>query len=106
MRVRIRLVGLVAVIALVSSGCIWPQFRWDASHSGSNPIETALNIVNTTNVGSLTTKWTTTTGGPVRSSPAVGLGVLYVGSSDAKVYALNAATGAVLWTTTTGGAVH
>ena len=39
------------------------------------------------------------------SSPAVANGVVYVGSFDAKVYALNATTGATLWTATTGGDV-
>ena len=38
--------------------------------------------------------WTATTGGAVDSSPAVANGVVYVGSDDDKVYALNATTGA------------
>jgi outer membrane protein assembly factor BamB len=50
--------------------------------------------------------WTRTTGGAVRSSPAVANGVVYVGSDDAKLYALDATTGAVLWTAPTGGAVQ
>ena len=33
-------------------------------------------------------------------------GVVYVGSNDFKVYALNAATGAKLWSYTTGGLVY
>jgi outer membrane protein assembly factor BamB len=36
------------------------------------------------------------------ASPAVANGVVYVGSSDGKVYALNAATGAQEWAYTTG----
>ena len=39
------------------------------------------------------------------SSPAVVNGVVYVGSDDNNVYALNATTGAKLWNYTTGGAV-
>ena len=35
------------------------------------------------------------------SSPAVANGVVYVGSDDGNVYALNAATGAELWSYTT-----
>ena len=42
----------------------------------------------------------------MRSSPAVASGVVYVGSDDKAVYALDAATGAVLWKTTTGAAVR
>jgi outer membrane protein assembly factor BamB len=33
-------------------------------------------------------------------------GVVYVGSDDHNVYALNASTGALLWQYTTGGAVE
>ena len=36
------------------------------------------------------------------SSPAVANGVVYVGSYDNNVYALNASTGALLWQYTTG----
>ena len=39
------------------------------------------------------------------SSPAVANGVVYVGSDDGNVYALNATTGAKLWSYTTGGYV-
>ena len=48
--------------------------------------------------------WTLSTRRVV-SSPAVANGVVYVGSGDSKVYALNAATGAILWTVCTGGPV-
>ena len=48
-------------------------------------------------------RWVTTTGATVRSSPAVSNGVVYVGSDDAGLYALNATTGAVIWKTITGG---
>ena len=37
------------------------------------------------------------------SSPAVANGVVYVGSDDDNLYALNASTGALLWEYTTGG---
>ncbi|MDD1719977.1 MAG: PQQ-binding-like beta-propeller repeat protein [Methanoregulaceae archaeon] len=41
--------------------------------------------------------WNYTTGGPVSSSPAVVDGVVYIGSQDSHLYALNASTGAFLW---------
>ncbi len=44
-------------------------------------------------------------GAAVVSSPAVANGVVYVGSSDQNVYALNASTGALLWKYTTGGQI-
>ncbi|MEU4231691.1 PQQ-binding-like beta-propeller repeat protein [Nonomuraea sp. NPDC026600] len=50
--------------------------------------------------------WTRTTGDAVQSSPAEADGVVYVGSDDGKVYALDARTGHINWTFTTGGPVH
>ena len=41
--------------------------------------------------------WTYKTGGPVTSSPSIVDGVVYVGSQDRNLYALNATTGAFLW---------
>ena len=45
--------------------------------------------------------WNYTTGGVVFSSPAVVGGVVYIGSTDNNVYALNATDGAKLWNYTT-----
>jgi outer membrane protein assembly factor BamB len=42
----------------------------------------------------------------VYSSPAVANGVVYVGSWDYNIYALNARTGALLWKYTTGNQVN
>jgi hypothetical protein len=42
----------------------------------------------------------------VYSSPAVAGGVVYVGSADHKIYALNATTGAYIWSYTTGFNVY
>lgn len=50
-------------------------------------------------------KWSFATRDRVYSSPAVVDGVLYVGSDDNRVYALDAVTGAELWNYTTGGRV-
>jgi outer membrane protein assembly factor BamB len=49
--------------------------------------------------------WTYTTRKSVSSSPVVSGGTVYIGSSDHKVYALNAVTGHVIWAKATGGAV-
>jgi serine/threonine-protein kinase len=40
-----------------------------------------------------TPRWTHATNGLIRSSPAVVDGIVYIGSDDKKVYALDAATG-------------
>jgi outer membrane protein assembly factor BamB len=45
-------------------------------------------------------QWRVQTDGPVRSSPAVAGGVVYVGSSDGAVYAIDASGGTVRWRTT------
>jgi outer membrane protein assembly factor BamB len=51
------------------------------------------------NAATGTRLWSYTTGGPVLSSPAVANGIVYVGSYDGKVYALN---GSRLWASTVG----
>jgi serine/threonine protein kinase len=43
------------------------------------------------------TAWTFTTGNEILSNPGVGNGVVYVGSKDNYLYAVNAATGKQLW---------
>jgi hypothetical protein len=45
------------------------------------------------------------TTGSVFSAPAVAYGILYVGSGDSKIYALNVTTGASVWNYTTGNSV-
>ena len=88
-----------------SSPADWTQFhrnnmqRW-------NPYETVLGVGN---VGSLQVKWKSATGfyqGAPVSSPAVVNGVVYVGSDDGNVYALNASTGAKLWSSATEQPVY
>jgi outer membrane protein assembly factor BamB/predicted transcriptional regulator len=60
----------------------WPTFRHDLSHTGRSQYNTSNNNGQQ--------QWAFTTGGPVRSSPAIGSdGTIYVGSNDGKVYALN-----------------
>jgi outer membrane protein assembly factor BamB len=50
--------------------------------------------------------WSYTAGNVVNSSPAVANGVVYIGSWDYNLYALNAGTGALLWSYTTGNYVY
>lgn len=50
--------------------------------------------------------WAYTTGGGVFASPAVAKGVVYIGSADAKFYALNARTGAQHWSVAAGSTVR
>ena len=80
----------------------WPQFHFDSCHTGYNPYE---HILSSNTVGNLALKWKYMTGFAVLSSPAVANGVVYFGSYDKNVYALNASTGALIWKYTTGNEV-
>ncbi|WP_172388227.1 PQQ-binding-like beta-propeller repeat protein [Streptomyces sp. MNP-20] len=50
--------------------------------------------------------WSRSTGGPVRSSPAVAGGTVYVGADDKILYALDAATGVPRWQQPTAGSIE
>lgn len=62
-------------------------------------------MLNPKNVGKLGLEWSYKAGGSVLSSPAVVDGMVYVGSNDYNVYALNAHTGRKLWRYATGNVV-
>ena len=81
----------------------WVQYGADAAHSGFNRLE---NVISTSNVGTLAPIWTFTTGSFITSSPAVANGVVYIGSFDSNVYALNARTGHKIWQFATGNAIE
>lgn len=72
----------------------WSMFRRDLGHSGNAGTD------NLTSQGTLA--WTFATGGVVHSSPAVVDGVVYFGSRDHKIYALDAVTGEQKWVFETG----
>jgi len=72
------------------------MFRGSALHTGAYPPAKG-------SYGGIA--WRLQTGGPVRSSPVVSQGVVYVGSTDGKVYAIDAARGTVRWRYDAGSAV-
>ncbi len=73
----------------------WPMFGYDPEHTHFNPNEHGLS---TSNVSGLVADWKKPTGGGIGySSPAVVNNLVYIGSSDGNLYALNAASGAVVW---------
>ncbi len=74
----------------------WSMFRHDLSHSGYS-----ASVAPDTNQ----TQWIFLTGSDVYSSPAVTDGKVFIGSSDGKVYCLNAATGALIWNSTISNGV-
>jgi outer membrane protein assembly factor BamB len=78
----------------------WPQFGFSLAHTGTNPYE---NVLSASDVARLGLDWRFPAS--VSSSTAVANGVVYAGSDDGHVYALNAATGAKLWSFRTAGVV-
>jgi outer membrane protein assembly factor BamB len=75
----------------------WPMFHRDPSHLGYT---TSL----APEIESL--RWNYKADGYVFSSPAVADGIVFVGSSDTRVYALDELTGGQVWNYTTAGAVE
>ena len=76
----------------------WSMFRHDLSRTGSYGNNSVLPS------GKL--KWTFTTGGGIHSSPTVVDGIVYFGSQDHYLYALDAATGEQKWSFETGSWVE
>src|SRR5262249_30188199 len=73
----------------------WPKYHSDLCNTGYNPNEFILSPAN---VGNLVVKWNyQMADGLANSSPALANGVVYGGSEDGNLYAVNAATGALLW---------
>ena len=89
---------LFAVLTVVLTAASWPTWQHDLAGSRYAAGETAITPGN---VGQLTPKWEFTfprlPGVFPGSQPAVTGGTVYVGSTDAKFYALNATTGAIKW---------
>lgn len=73
------------------------MFRGDAAHTGRLAGEAPR--------APKKLKWRFATGDRIVSSPVLADGVLYFGSDDGNVYALDAATGRQLWKRATGGPV-
>ena len=92
---------VLAAAALALSGCDWPQFRNGPDRTGA----AGQRLADFAGIPGIVERWSGTTGGAIASSPAVAGGIAYVGSSDAKLYAYDATTGAVRWSQSTGGEV-
>jgi len=98
---------LVALIVLITPGigsaqlsidAPWPKFHYNNRNTGKTS-----NFA--TQVGKL--KWRVSTAGPVTSSPAIDKnGIVYVGSADNNIYAINGETGVIGWKYQTGGAIN
>jgi outer membrane protein assembly factor BamB len=92
-----RAVSLLVLVLMMTVGFMGPavarsepMFRGGLNHPGvyDDPGVAELHGV----------KWKVKTGGAVYSSPAIADGVIFVGSNDGKLYAVDAETGATKWT--------
>lgn len=71
------------------SGSSWPSFSYDVKNSGHSQTRGPKR--------QLSEKWSFETGGTVRSSPVVADEMVYIGSDDGNVYALNGENGNTAW---------
>ena len=75
--------------------------------SGDRDLPTTSSIPKTPTVTNTTNfDWRFTTGATIRSSPALAGNVLYFGSDDGKVYAIDVNSGEARWSFQTGGEVR
>ena len=74
----------------------WTMFRSDPSHTSTASVGPS----------NLTVAWKFATDGSVISSPTLVNGVVYAGSQDKNVYALDALSGSLIWKFATGGSIE
>ena len=98
--------ALSAILLFASSARLAPASdpAADVMFRG-NPRHTGVYGTGAMPTGSieLVYKWRFETGGKVRSTPAVSDGVVFVGSDDANLYAIDATSGRERWRVATGG---
>ncbi len=96
MRRTLRLISLALLLPAAASA--QQMFRGDPAHTGVYQGQGPRQLKGV--------KWTFRTGAAVVSSPALADGVLYVGSDDTNLYAIDAANGEKKWAFATGGLVR
>jgi outer membrane protein assembly factor BamB len=96
--------ALVLVASAARASTDWTTFGFDKQRTGYNPDETVLGAGN---AGSLRQSWSADVGGPILTQPTVATGValaggrrdlVYVGTLDGVVVALDRTTGRPVWT--------
>lgn len=76
----------------------WPMFMYDLYFSGRSPDQTLKPP--------LKLLWKFKTGGPIQASPVVANGMVYVGSTDHTLYALDAKQWGIKWSFKSGGIIR
>ena len=93
------IIALFPAIGLcqLNTNAPWPMFHHDVRHTGkTNKFGTQIGKL----------KWKFITGGPVTSSPAIDEnGIVYIGSTDNNLYAINSEDGTLKWKFQTEGAI-
>ena len=72
----------------------WSTDGYNAQHTHTNPYE---NVLNTSNVSKLVLGWSYKTTNSIQTSPVIANGIVYIGSTDSYLYALDAQTGTLKW---------
>ncbi|MFC1538504.1 PQQ-binding-like beta-propeller repeat protein [Candidatus Latescibacterota bacterium] len=72
------------------SDAYWPTFRGDTNLSGTADVRLPEDME---------LRWSYDTGSSIVSSPVVGSGTVYIGSTDGNVYAIDLLTGQKVWQT-------
>ena len=86
---RFSAIGVICLFAAASAALDGQSmFRGGPAH---------LGVYDSQAPQQLSLKWTFSTNGAIYSSPAVAGGVVYIGSSDGNLYAVDAATGKLRW---------
>jgi outer membrane protein assembly factor BamB len=75
----------------------WPMFRGGPGLTGISP----ANLPNT-----LSLLWTYKTGGPVKSSPAISGGKVFIGSDDKALHCIDLKSGTQVWKVVTEGEIE
>ncbi|MEN6642320.1 MAG: PQQ-binding-like beta-propeller repeat protein [Armatimonadia bacterium] len=75
----------------------WPMFHRAATHDGATEVEIAPPLRQV---------WSYSTRGPIMGSPVVASGLVFVGSRDGHLYALDAKRGAEQWRLRTGDRIE
>lgn len=88
------LAASVSSAATPASAGAWPAAGHDA---GNTRDATGEHLIGPRNASRLTTAWQITTAGDMVTTPAVADGVVYFPDSGGKLWAVSAASGAVLW---------
>ena len=76
----------------------WPMFMYDLHFSGRSPDRTLKPP--------LRLLWKYKTGGPIQASPVVANGMVYVASTDHRLYALDAKQWGLKWSFKAGGVIR